>query len=76
MRLAVLRADDGLGVGEGGERLIAFGGQEQALKIAAEAVTLIALGKERIKVLSVGFEGFRGWRHRQAGTHGDPPPVV
>ena len=34
--LAVLRADDGFGVGEGGERLIAFGGQEQPLQIAAE----------------------------------------
>jgi hypothetical protein len=48
---------DGLGVDQRGEGRIAFSGQEQALQIATEGVTLIAFRKERVNVSSVRFEG-------------------
>jgi hypothetical protein len=51
-----LRTDNRLGMGEGGEGLVAFGGQEEGGEVIAERLALTALGEERIEVLSEGFE--------------------
>jgi hypothetical protein len=72
----MLGADDGLGVGQRSEGLVAFGRQEQALQLAAHGVTLIAPGKEWIKVLDVGFESVRSGCDRQSTTQSYPPTVV
>jgi hypothetical protein len=72
----VLSTEDRFGIGEPSEGFVAFGREEQALKLASNGITLIALGKERVEVRGVGFEGFRCGRNRQSATHADPPPPV
>jgi hypothetical protein len=67
--MRMLGATDRFGVGKRGEGRIAFGGQEQALQIATEDVTLIAFRKERVNVSSVRFEGSRNWCNRESCTH-------
>lgn len=57
--VAMRRTRHGFGVGERGEGCIAFGGEEQALKITAEGVTLIAFHNERVEELDIGFKGAR-----------------
>ena len=62
--MGMLRADDGFSVGEGGEGLVAFGGQEQAFELAAEGVTLIAFGQARGEAVGVGLKWSRCGRNR------------
>jgi len=49
LRFPSLRSDHGLGVRKGGKSLVAFGGQQETLKITSETVTLGASVKEIIE---------------------------
>jgi hypothetical protein len=44
--LAVLGAGDRLGVGQGGQGLVAITGQQQALQVVAQATALRQAGKQ------------------------------
>ena len=58
--MGVLRTKHRFRIRERREGLVALSGKEQALKIAADRVALIASSEERVKALHVGFEGFSG----------------
>ena len=65
-----LCADNWLGVREGGQGLIALGGQEQPREIITEGLSLATLSKEGIEVSGEGFERAGGRFDRQARRHG------
>jgi hypothetical protein len=50
-----LRAYHWLGSDQSGQRFVPFAGQQQTCQVAAKFLALIALPKEGIKVLGVGF---------------------
>jgi hypothetical protein len=68
--MGMLRADDRLGVGERRQGLVALCRQEQPFDVPTEAVALIVLPEERIKLLAVGLKGARSGRNREAASHG------
>src|SRR5215208_537835 len=70
LRFPSLGSDHGLGVRKGGEGLVAFGGQQEPLKIASETFTLGASVKEIIKACCVLFQRTGSGLYRQSSGHG------
>jgi hypothetical protein len=72
--LAVLGAGDRLGIGQGGQGLVAIAGQQQALQVAAQTTTLGHARQQRVKPLGVILQRARcGWAgaadgHRRGGS--------
>jgi hypothetical protein len=72
--LAVLGAGDRLGVGQGGQGLVAIAGQQQALQVVAQTTTLGHACQQRVKPLGVVLQRARsGWAgaaggHRRGGS--------
>jgi hypothetical protein len=57
LHLAVLGAGDRLGVGQGGQGLVAVAGHQQALQVVAQAAALRERAKQRVELLGVGSSG-------------------
>jgi hypothetical protein len=70
LRFLALRPNHRLGVGQGGEGLVAFGGQQEPLKIASETFTLGASVKEIVKACCVLFQRTGGGLYGQSSGHG------
>src|SRR5215218_3210870 len=70
LRFPSLGSDHGLGVGQGGEGLVAFGRQQEPLKIASETFTLGASVKEIVKACCVLFQRTGSGLYGQSSGHG------
>jgi hypothetical protein len=70
LRFPSLRSDHGLGVGKGGKSLVAFGGQQEPLKITSETFTLGASVKEIIEPCCVLFQRTGSGLYGQSSGHG------
>src|SRR5829696_3446954 len=66
LRFPSLGSDHGLGVRKGGEGLVAFGGQQEPLKIASETFTLGA----SVKACCVLFQRTGSGLYGQSSGHG------
>lgn len=65
----LLGTADRLGMGQGGQRLVAFSGQQYAFQVAAEGGALVDRPEAVIEGLAEGFERDRRWISR-ASAHG------
>src|SRR5215217_4406175 len=70
LRFPSLGSDHRLGVRKGGEGLVAFGGQQEPLKIASETFTLGASVKEIVKACCVLFQRTGSGLYGQSSGHG------
>jgi hypothetical protein len=66
--LAVLGANDRLGVGQGGQGLVAITGQQQALQVVAQTTALGHAGEQRVELGGVVLQRAGcGWAGAAAG---------
>jgi hypothetical protein len=70
LRFLTLRSGHGLGVGKGGQSLVALGRKQQPFEVAAQAFTLGASAEEIVETGGVIFEWSGGRVNGQASGHG------